>query len=45
MEYRLKDSQNDWMQVVRTKITDLAAGIYEVRYAAKEVTLLEQPLK
>jgi hypothetical protein len=24
------------MQVVGTKITDLAAGIYEVRYAAKE---------
>ncbi|RAW09595.1 hypothetical protein DC345_30815, partial [Paenibacillus taichungensis] len=36
MEYRLKDSQNDWMQVVGTKITDLAAGTYEVRYAAKE---------
>ena len=35
MEYRLKDA-TDWTNVTGTEIMGLAAGTYEVRYAAKE---------
>ncbi|WP_308600990.1 hypothetical protein, partial [uncultured Paenibacillus sp.] len=35
MEYRLKDAA-DWTNVTGTEIMGLAAGTYEVRYAAKE---------
>ncbi|WP_339238117.1 S-layer homology domain-containing protein [Paenibacillus sp. FSL R5-0517] len=35
MEYRLKDSNNAWTAVTGTEITELVAGTYEVRYAAK----------
>ncbi|RAW09965.1 hypothetical protein DC345_29625, partial [Paenibacillus taichungensis] len=36
MEYRLKGSQAGWTKVTGNEITSLAAGTYEVRYAAKE---------